>query len=242
MLCLWSTPPTEHMFDKNDIVPSNNQNLQHWYDCVVWCAQCLFDIILRITYFVCKHIFFLSISDEHVVNKFKKKMRAHHFRYINPTNLFWFRKYENMSLRAACVVSGGARPWPHTLKLDLFFLNALFSLQMYLKPNFHEYLTPAVEIVSVDPNCTYNSPLSVRLLENDYTSSEEEEADGGGGGGGDDDDDDDSSDESDSTASATSESLVEVVDESKSVSIDLGIVALPPPQPMKNTVVGNEVF
>lgn len=115
---------------------------------------------------------------------------------------------------------------------------------MYLKPNFHEYLTPAVEIVSVDPNCTYNSPISVRLLENDYTSSEEEEADGGGGGGGggDDDDDDDSSDESDSTASATSESLVEVVDESKSVSIDLGIVALPPPQPMKNAVVGNEVF
>lgn len=107
---------------------------------------------------------------------------------------------------------------------------------MYLKPNFHEYLTPAVEIVSVDPNCTYNSPLSVRLLENDYTSSEEEGADGGGG---DDDDDDDSSDESDSTA-ATSESLVEVVEESKSDSIDLGIVALPP-QPMKNTVVGNGV-
>lgn len=38
--------------------------------------------------------------------------------------------------------------------------------QMYLPPRssgaaVHEYLTPGVEIVSVDPNCAYNSPISL---------------------------------------------------------------------------------
>lgn len=37
---------------------------------------------------------------------------------------------------------------------------------MYLPPRnsgatVHEYLTPGVEIVSVDPNCAYNSPISL---------------------------------------------------------------------------------
>lgn len=75
------------------------------------------------------------------------------------------------------------------------------STQMYLKPNIHEYLTPAMEIVSVDPNCIYNSPLSVQSIDSDYTSSEE---DGGGGGGEDDDDDSDSM--TSATSSAESES------------------------------------
>lgn len=43
---------------------------------------------------------------------------------------------------------------------------------MYLKPNqMHEYLTPVMEIVSVDPNFIYRSPLSIRLFENNLSTS-----------------------------------------------------------------------
>lgn len=43
---------------------------------------------------------------------------------------------------------------------------------MYLKPNqMHEYLTPVIEIVSVDPDFIYHSPLSIRLFENNQSTS-----------------------------------------------------------------------
>lgn len=50
--------------------------------------------------------------------------------------------------------------------------------QMYLPPRHstatvHEYLAPGVEIVSVDPNCVYNSPICL----SDTTASDAEEED-----------------------------------------------------------------